>query len=478
MKDMKGKNNKDNKEHQVHFTSMPQQPAKERVKNFFEVAKGLSEEAALKEAERCLNCANPTCISGCPVGIDIRAFIQLIKEKKYQAAVDKIKESNLLPAICGRVCPQEDQCELACVLHQAQKPITIGYLERFVADWEREHKAADTGIKIEEKKEKVAIIGSGPSGLSCAHELRRKGYQVTVFEALHKPGGVLTYGIPAFRLPNEIVEHEIKSLKEMGVEIRTNAVIGRLKTVDELLQKGGYSAVYIATGAGHPVFMGLEGEHLNYIYSANEFLTRVNLMEAYKFPESDTPVILGDKTAVIGGGNTAMDAARAALRLQTKKVYCIYRRTEAEMPARDEEIEHAREEGVEFMFLTAPVKYTGDKDNNVKKAVCIKMELGEPDDSGRRRPVPIKGSEFEIEVDSVIVAIGTNANPLIKETTDALDVNKWGYITADEHGRTSKKGVYAGGDIVTGSATVIKAMGAGKRAARAIDEDLKKKKNR
>ena len=318
------------------------------------------------------------------------------------------------------------------------------------------------------------MIGSGPSGLTCASELKKMGYGVTIFEAFHKPGGVLVYGIPAFRLPKDIVNYEIDNLRKMGVEIRTNSVIGRLKTIDKLFEEG-FDAVYIATGAGHPVFMSVEGEELNYVYSSNEFLTRVNLMEAYKFPEVDTPVVLGKKVAVIGGGNTAMDSARCALRMGTEKVYCIYRRSEKEMPARVEEIEHAKEEGVEFMFLTAPVKYIGDTENNVKKAVCIKMELGEPDASGRRRPVPISGSEFEIEVDSVVVAIGTNANPLISETTKDMEVNKWGYIVANDAGRTTKKYVYAGGDIVTGSATVIKAMGAGKEAAHVIDEDLEKK---
>jgi glutamate synthase (NADPH/NADH) small chain len=450
---------------------MPAQDPQERKNNFDEVALGLNEEQALKEAARCLNCKNPSCIKGCPVGIDIRRFIELIKEKKYLEAAKVIKENNLLPAVCGRVCPQENQCEEACVLAKKGNPIGIGYLERFVSDYERAHKKEETKQIPSSKNKKIAIVGSGPSGLTCASELKKMGYEVTLFEAFHKPGGVLIYGIPSFRLPNNIVEYEIDNLKKMGVEIKTNSVIGRLKTIDELFNEG-YNAVYVATGAGHPVFMGIEGEELNYIYSSNEFLTRVNLMEAYKFPEVDTPVVIGKTVAVIGGGNTAMDSARCALRLGTEKVYCIYRRTEKEMPARIEEIEHAKEEGVEFMFLTAPLKYIGDENNNVKKAVCIKMELGEPDESGRRRPLPVKGSEFEIEVDAVIVAIGTNANPLISETTEGLNVNKWGYLIADEDGRTTKKGVYAGGDIVTGSATVIKAMGAGKRAAQIIDKDL------
>jgi glutamate synthase (NADPH/NADH) small chain len=452
---------------------MPAQEALKRKNNFDEVALGLTEEQALKEAARCLNCKNPTCIQGCPVGIDIRHFIQLIKEKKYLDAAKVIKEDNLLPSVCGRVCPQENQCEAACVLSKKGNPISIGYLERFVADYERNYKEEEIKKIASKKNKKVAVIGSGPSGLTCASELKKLGYEVTLFEAFHKPGGVLVYGIPSFRLPNEIVEYEIDNLKKMGVEIKTNSVIGRLKTIDQLFSEG-YSAAYVATGSGHPVFMGIVGEELNYVYSSNEFLTRVNLMEAYKFPEVDTPVVIGKKVAVVGGGNTAMDSARCALRLGAEKVYCLYRRTEHEMPARAEEIEHAKEEGVEFMFLTAPVKYIGDENNNIKKAICIKMELGKPDESGRRRPLPIKGSEFEIEIDSVIVAIGTNANPLISETTENLDINKWGYIVADEEGRTTKKGVYAGGDIVTGSATVIKAMGAGKKVAHVIDEDLSK----
>jgi len=455
------------------------QDAQKRKNNFSEVATGLTEELALEEAERCLNCKKPLCVAGCPVGINIPKFIQLIKEKKYLEAAAAIKEDNLLPSVCGRVCPQENQCEEACVLSKKGNPIGIGYLERFVADYERQHKKEKGAIShqpsaISSQQCKIAVIGSGPSGLTCASELKKMGYGVTIFEAFHKPGGVLVYGIPAFRLPKDIVNYEIDNLRKMGVEIRTNSVIGRLKTIDKLFEEG-FDAVYIAIGAGHPVFMSVEGEELNYIYSSNEFLTRVNLMEAYKFPEVDTPVVLGKKVAVIGGGNTAMDSARCALRMGTEKVYCIYRRSEKEMPARVEEIEHAKEEGVEFMFLTAPVKYIGDTENNVKKAVCIKMELGELDASGRRRPVPISGSEFEIEVDSVVVAIGTNANPLISETTKDMEVNKWGYIVANDAGRTTKKYVYAGGDIVTGSATVIKAMGAGKEAAHVIDEDLEKK---
>jgi glutamate synthase (NADPH) small chain len=477
---------------------MPQQSAELRVKNFDEVALGLKESQALKEAQRCLNCKNAKCISGCPVGINIPGFIQLIKNKKYKEAAEVIKKDNLLPAVCGRVCPQEDQCEKACILSKKGKPINIGYLERFVSDYgiknslkspptpglwragkvhgpEKGKDTIDHQLStINSQRVKVAVVGSGPAGLTCASELKKLGYDVVIFEALHKPGGVLTYGIPSFRLPNKIVEYEIENLKEMGVEIKTNYVIGRTKTIDELLSEG-FSAIYIAVGAGHPVFMGIPGEDLNYVYSANEFLTRINLMEAYKFPEADTPVILGKRVAVIGGGNTAMDAARSALRLpETEKVTLLYRRTRSEMPARIEEIKHAEEEGIEFMFLTSPVRYIGDEKNKVRRVECIKMKLGEPDESGRRRPVPIERSEFSMDIDSAIVAIGTDANPLILKTTDGLRTNKWSYISIDQEGRTSKKRVYAGGDIVTGSATVIEAMGAGKRAAHTIDKDLSK----
>lgn len=462
---------------------MPTQDVNLRRKNFNEVALGLTREQAIEEASRCLNCKNPVCIKGCPVGINIPKFIEFIKNKKFQEAACQIKKDNLLPAVCGRVCPQEDQCEKACVLFKKGNPIAIGYLERFVADYEMKNSPQSTvhgpqkgKDAIDSQQLKVAVIGSGPSGLTCACELRKLGYEVVLFEAFHKPGGVLMYGIPSFRLPKDIVNYEIDNLRRMGVQIKTNNVIGRIKKVDELLKEG-FSAVYIATGAGHPIFMGIPGEELNYIYSSNEFLTRVNLMEAYKFPETDTPVILGKRTAVIGGGNTAMDSTRCALRMGTEKVYCVYRRSEKEMPARIEEIEHAKEEGIEFIFLAAPVKYIGDENNNVKKAECIRMRLTEPDDSGRRKPVPIEGSEFTLDVDSVIVAIGTNANPLISDTTKELNTNKWGYIVADEYGRTTKKRVYAGGDIVTGSATVIEAMGAGKKVAQVIDEDLNKEKS-
>lgn len=460
---------------------MPTRAPLERIRNFDEVTLGLTEKQAIEEAKRCLNCKNPKCISGCPVGINIPEFIQLIKQKRYQEAAKVIKRDNLLPAICGRVCPQEDQCEKACILSKSNNPIKIGYLERFVADYEIKNSPSSFAEAPKDRQstpnnfatgQAVAVIGSGPSGLTCASELRKLGYKVVIFEALHKPGGVLTYGIPSFRLPNEIVDYEIGNLEKIGVEVKTNTVIGKIKIIDQLFDEE-FSAVYIATGAGHPVFMGIPGEDLNYVYSANEFLTRVNLMEAYKFPEVDTPIILGKKVAVVGGGNTAMDAARSALRIQTEKVYCIYRRTRNEMPAREEEIKHAEEEGIEFIFLTSPVRYIGDERNNIKKVECIRMKLGEPDESGRRRPIPIKESNFALDIDSVIVAIGTNANPLIASTTKELDTNKWGYIVVDECGRTTKKRVYAGGDIVTGSATVIEAMGTGKKVAQIINEDLK-----
>lgn len=430
---------------------------------------GYSPEQAVEEALRCLQCKKSPCIGGCPVEIDIPAFIMLVRERKFLEAAWKIKEKNSLPAICGRVCPQEDQCEKMCILGKKEEPVAIGRLERFAADLER----AEGKVKVPRKKRKggkrTAIIGAGPAGLTTAGDLARLGHQVTIFEALHKPGGVLVYGIPEFRLPKSIVEADIDFVRRLGVEIRTSAVIGKLFTIDELI-KDGYNAVFIGTGAGLPLFMNVPGENLNGVYSANEFLTRANLMKAYLFPEYDTPIKRGKRVAVIGGGNVAMDAARTALRLGAEKVYLVYRRTEKEMPARIEEIHHAEEEGIDFRTLTLPTKILG-ADGWVAGMECIKMKLGEPDKSGRARPLPIEGSQFVLEVDVVIVAIGTSANPLLLNTMPDLKLTSRGYIEADlETGATSKPGVFAGGDIVTGAATVILAMGAGRKAATAIHQ--------
>jgi glutamate synthase (NADPH/NADH) small chain len=450
-----------------------------RQKTFHEVPLGFTPEQAVLEASRCIMCKRPFCVEGCPVGIDIPAFIRLIKDGRFIEAALKIKEANSLPAICGRVCPQEDQCEIKCVLGIKDKPVAIGGLERFAADWEREHAdpAVRTGIAIPQipppTGKRVAVVGSGPAGLTVASELARMGHDVTIFEALHKPGGVLVYGIPEFRLPKKIVEAEINYLKALGVKIKTNHIIGNIYTVDELFNQG-YHAVFIGTGAGLPHFLGVPGENLCGIVSANEFLTRSNLMFAYEFPRADTPIYVGDRVAVLGAGNTAMDAARTAIRLGAREVSIVYRRTRKEAPARIEEVERAEEEGLKFQFLVAPTRFMGNSDGWVKAMECIRMELGEPDDSGRRRPVPVAGSEFIMEVDTVINAIGTGANKTIFETAPDIQRNKWGYIVADEEtGLTSKPGVYAGGDIVTGSATVILAMGAGKKSAAAIDEYLK-----
>ena len=449
---------------------MPEQDPQVRIHNFREVPLGYTPELAMREAERCLQCKNPQCVKGCPVEVDIPGFIRLIREGDFLGAARKIKETNNLPAICGRVCPQETQCEKLCVLGRRYEPVAIGRLERFAADYEREHGYDPPALPPSTGK-KVAVVGSGPSGLTAAADLAKMGHKVVIFEGLHVPGGVLVYGIPEFRLPKSIVQAEVDFVRSLGVEIRTNWVIGKIRTVDELLEE--YDAVYIATGAGAPTFMGIPGENLNGVYSANEYLTRVNLMKAYQFPEADTPVRRGRKVAVIGGGNVAMDAARTARRLGAD-VTVIYRRSRAEMPARLEEIHHAEEEGVKFQFLTNPVRYIGNDDGWVVAAECIRMELGEPDSSGRRRPVPVPGSEFTIEVDQVIVAIGTHANPLVPSTTRDLKLNERGYIVVDpETGATSREGVFAGGDIVTGAATVIEAMGAGKRAARAIDAYLR-----
>jgi glutamate synthase (NADPH/NADH) small chain len=464
---------KENKKPIPRIKMREQDPLK-RARNFMEVPYGYTPEEAVHEASRCLSCLRPTCRSGCPVAVDIPSFIKLVKEGRFIEAAWKIKEDNALPAVCGRVCPQEIQCESLCILGKKGESVAIGNLERFVSDYEREKGEVQIPEKPKPTGRKIAIIGSGPAGLTCAADLIKSGHQVTLFEALHKPGGVLIYGIPEFRLPKAIVEKEVDYIRKLGVEVKVNAVIGKLFTVDELFNDYGYDACFIATGAGLPMFLGIPGENLNGIYSANEFLTRANLMKAYLFPEYDTPIKRGKKVAVFGGGNVAMDAARVALRLGAEEVYLIYRRSEAEMPARKAEIHHAHEEGVEFLMLTNPVRFIDDGKGNVSAVECIKMELGEPDASGRRKPVPISGSEFQIELDVAIPAIGTRSNPLLTKTIPDLLLNKRGYIMADEEtGMTSKRGVFAGGDIITGSATVILAMGAGRKSAQSINEYLK-----
>lgn len=454
---------------------MPEQDSKIRRSNFKEVNLGFTEELARMEALRCLQCPKPVCIDGCPVGVNIKDFINLVAQGDFLGAAAKIKEDNMLPAICGRVCPQEEQCEAKCVVGVKGESIAIGRLERFVADYEREHVGLRTPEIKSKTGKKVAIVGSGPAGLSCAGDLIQMGHDVTVFEALHELGGVLVYGIPEFRLPKEIVKTEIDSLKNLGVDFQTNAVIGFTDTIDELMQNG-YDAVFIAVGAGLPHFLNIEGENLNGVYSSNEFLTRVNLMKAYKFPEYDTPIFnVKDKNvAVFGGGNTAMDAVRTSKRLGAKNAYIIYRRSDIEMPARKEEIHHAKEEGIEFLLLSNPNKFIGDKDGWLTGVELIKMELGEPDSSGRRKPVPIENSNYILNIDMAVIAIGNGSNPIIQKTTPELNFNKWGNIIVDEETMaTSKKGVFAGGDIVTGGATVILAMGAGRKAAKAINEFLK-----
>jgi glutamate synthase (NADPH/NADH) small chain len=454
-----------------------EQAPNERNKNFEEVAFNYTPEQAVLEASRCIQCKKPQCVEGCPVNVAIPQFIQKIKEKDFLGAYQTIKKDNYLPAVCGRVCPQEIQCEGKCILGKKGEPVAIGNLERFAADWAREQAPNPQPLFQQAEKgskKKVAVIGSGPSGLTCSAELNALGYEVTVFEALHELGGVLVYGIPEFRLPKKIVKKEIESLAKAGVKFEVNMVIGKIFTIDELMKEKGFSAVYVAPGAGFPSFMNIPGEELNGVYSANEYLTRVNLMKAY-LPNAETPLKLGRNVAVIGGGNVAMDAARSAKRLGAEHVYLIYRRSKEEMPARIEEVHHAEEEGIEFLLLNNPLKYIGDDKGFVKKALVQKMELGEPDDSGRRRPVPMAGSEYELDVDVVVVAIGTQANPIIKDTTPGLETNKWGYIVTNEEGKTSKQGVYAGGDIVSGAATVILAMGAGKVASKSIDEYLRSK---
>lgn len=454
---------------------MLEQPPLLRATNFTEVNLGYSEELARQEALRCLECAKPQCTNDCPVGVKVKDFVQLIVAGDFMGAAAKIREDNVLPAITGRVCPQEDHCEGGCLMGKKVQPLGIGYLERFVADYEQRHLDISNLPKAPSTGKKVAIVGSGPSGLTAASDLVQKGHQVHVFEALHTPGGVLVYGIPEFRLPKQIIREQIDYMRAMGVEFETDVVVGKTVTLDELLEEEGYDAVFIGTGAGLPQFMNIPGEHLNGVYSANEFLTRINLMHAYEFPKYDEPMLdlHGKDVAVIGGGNTALDAIRSALRLGARKAYVIYRRSEAEMPARKEEVKHAQQEGIEFRVLTNPIEFLSDGKGWLNAVRCMCMDLGEADASGRRRPVAVEGSEFDIPLSVAVIAIGTGANPLIQSTTPGLNTNKRNYIEADVMTqRTSRKGVFAGGDIVTGSATVILAMGAGRRAAKSIHEYL------
>jgi glutamate synthase (NADPH/NADH) small chain len=453
---------------------MPKQEPKIRRQNFNEVALGYTEEQALEEASRCLQCPKPQCVPGCPVGINIPEFIKLLKERKYEEAINKIKEKNVLPAICGRVCPQEEQCQKTCIMGKVGEPVSIGRLERWLADWERDRGKVKAEKNAKPTSKKVAVIGAGPAGLTVAADLVKRGHQVVIFEALHLPGGVLVYGIPEFRLPKSIVQAEVDYITKLGADLKLGYLIGRIHTIPEML-KTGFDAVFIGTGAGLPVFMNVPGENLGGIYSSNEFLIRVNLMKSYAFPITDTPIRIGKHVVVIGGGNVAMDSARSALRLGAEEVCIVYRRSREELPAREEEIENAEEEGIVCKFLAAPTRFIGDEKGWVKAMECICMELGPPDESGRRRPVPCKGSEFVMDTDTVIVAIGRTPNPIIQSTTEGLQVTKWGTIVTDENGKTSIEGVYAGGDIVTGEATVISAMGAGKKAAQAIHEYLMKK---
>ena len=455
-------------------TPIPEQPPQIRRSNFEEVSLGYTPEQAKQEAERCLQCKKPACVKGCPVNVPIPRFIKAVQEGDFRQAIDIIKEANLLPAVCGRVCPQESQCEKNCVLGKKFEPVGIGRLERFAADQSLKNGGLRPPQVAQKSGKKVAVVGSGPSGLTVAYELARQGHSVVIYEALHEPGGVLVYGIPEFRLPKSIVYSEIEVLKKMGVEIMTNAVVGKLMTIDEIMKEN--DACFIGSGAGLPKFMGIEGENLNGVSSANEFLTRVNLMRAYQFPEYDTPVTRGDRVAVFGGGNVAMDAARTALRIGAEEVILVYRRSLTELPARKEEVHHAQEEGIRFELCTNPVRILGNDQGQVRAIECIRMDLCELDESGRRSPKPVKGSEFEIPVNVAIIALGTGANPLIPQSAKNLQVNKRLYIIADEEtGKTSIEGVYAGGDIVTGSATVISAMGAGRKAAKAMNEYLKKK---
>ena len=453
-----------------------EQLPEERRNNFQEVSLGFTEELAFVEADRCILCKKPVCIDNCPVEVDIPSFIKLILAGDYRGAVEKIRETNYLPIICGRVCPQENQCELVCTLGKRYEPIAIGKLERFVADLELEHGWFQVPHIEQRREETVAIVGSGPAGITCAAELAKLGYRVTIFEALHAIGGVLQYGIPEFRLPKALLDVERQRLEQMGVEINTNFIVGRTATIDELMNEMGYAAAFLATGAGTPNFMRIPGENLSGVYSASEFLTRVNFLKGYRFPEFDTPVRIGKHVAVVGGGDTAMDAARTAVRLGPEKVYLVYRRSFEEMPARKEEVQHAKEEGVEFHVLTAPVHILGDSNRWVNEMICQRMALGEPDENGRRRPIPIEGSEFFLRVDTVIVAIGQKPNPILQKTTPDLNVSKWGTVVVDESGKTSRPGVYAGGDLSRGGATVILAMQDGKKAAEAIHLYLEAKR--
>ncbi len=469
------KDNKDKKKKKLSptRTPMPEQDPAERVRNFYEVPLGYTAEQAMEEASRCIQCKKPLCVGGCPVNIDIPWFIKYIAEGKFLEAAHKLKETNGLPAVCGRVCPQEDQCEKVCIIGKKGEPVSIGRLERFAADFERDHGEMVIPEIPTSTGKKVAVVGAGPAGLTVAGDMVKKGHHVTVFEALHMAGGVLVYGIPEFRLPKKIVEAEVEYLKRMGVEIRLNAVIGKIDTIDELLGEEGYDAVFIATGAGFPKLLNIPGENLVGVYSANEYLTRVNLMKAYQFPEYDTPVLLGRHIVVIGAGNTAMDAARTAMRLGPQEVSIVYRRSREEMPARIEEIHHGEEEGLKFRLLTNPKRFIGDHEGKLTAIECVKMELGEPDESGRRRPVEIKGSEFTIEADVAIISVGNDVNPLVPDSTPDMKVTKWGTIIIDQAtGRTNKRGVFAGGDIVRGGATVILAMGDGRRAANSMHEFL------
>ncbi|MBO4949131.1 MAG: NADPH-dependent glutamate synthase [Peptococcaceae bacterium] len=452
---------------------MPEQDPKVRAHNFDEVTLGYTEEMAIEEAKRCLGCKTMPCVAGCPVNVQIPKFIQLVAEGKFAEACAVIKETSSLPAVCGRVCTQETQCESKCTRGVKGEPVAIGRLERFVADWDIKHGEHKIEKPVSNGK-KVAIVGAGPAGLTCAGDLAKLGYEVTIFEAFHKAGGVLVYGIPEFRLPKAIVQKEVDNLEQLGVKVMTNMVIGKVLSIDELFEEYGFQAVFIGSGAGLPTFMGIEGEGLVGVYSANEFLTRINLMKAY-LDEYDTPIRRGKSVAVVGGGNVAMDAARSAMRLGAEHVYIVYRRSEEELPARQEEVHHAKEEGIEFMLLSNPVKIHGDETGAVRAIECVKMELGEPDASGRRRPITVEGSNFEIPVDTVIMSLGTSPNPLIRSTTEGLDTNSRGCLITDTGMATTKEGVFAGGDAVTGAATVILAMGAGKTAAQSIHEYLENK---